>query len=82
MIYFYSGTPGSGKSLRVARDIMNKLIVRKQNVITNMDVDYNYIRTSKFKVRANRLTFKLFKKIFLKIFIKKLEDVITFLILK
>ncbi len=55
MIYFYSGTPGSGKSLRVAKDIVAKLRIKRQNVITNMNIDYNYIIQSKFKTRLNRL---------------------------
>lgn len=55
MIYFYSGTPGSGKSLRVAKDIVAKLLIKKQNVITNMVVDYDYIVTSNFKVKLNNL---------------------------
>lgn len=59
MIFFYSGTPGSGKSLRVAKDIVQKLSIRKQNVISNMLIDYNYIRTSKFK----KFLSKFFKKI-------------------
>ena len=54
LIYFYSGTPGSGKSLRVARDIVAKLKIRKQNVITNMSVNYDYIRTSRFKEWLNK----------------------------
>lgn len=49
MITFYSGTPGSGKSLRVARTIVQHICVLKKNVITNMDIDYDYIRTSKVK---------------------------------
>jgi len=39
MIYFYSGTPGSGKSLQVAKDIVNKLTIKKQNVISNINID-------------------------------------------
>lgn len=54
MIFFYSGTPGSGKSLHVAKDIVQKLTIRKQNVITNMTIDYDYIRTSKFKKFLSR----------------------------
>lgn len=55
MIYFYSGTPGSGKSLRVARDIVNKIRIKKKNVITNMDINYSYIIQSKFKKGINRV---------------------------
>ena len=46
MIYFYSGTPGSGKSLHCAKDIYNKLFVKKQNVIANFEI--NEIMLPKF----------------------------------
>lgn len=46
MISFYSGTPGSGKSLRVARDIVFKLTNRKQDVITNMDIDLAAVKNA------------------------------------
>ena len=39
MIYFYSGTPGSGKSLHVAKDIYTKLFINKGNVIANFDIN-------------------------------------------
>ncbi len=39
MIYFYSGTPGSGKSLHVAQDIYNKLFFKKEDVIANFDIN-------------------------------------------
>lgn len=39
MIYFYSGTPGSGKSLHVAKDIYTKLFLKKENVIANFDIN-------------------------------------------
>ena len=39
MIYLYSGTPGSGKSLHVARDIRDALRIRKRPVIANFDVN-------------------------------------------
>ena len=42
MIWFYSGTPGSGKSLSCARDVIEK-IRRGQNVITNMTVKYDKV---------------------------------------
>jgi len=54
MIYFYSGTPGSGKSLNVAKDIYQKLVYRKQNVITNMQINFDYIRTNHFIVFLNK----------------------------
>lgn len=43
MIYFYSGTPGSGKSLHVAQDIYNYLR-RGKNVIANFDINESAIR--------------------------------------
>lgn len=39
MIYLYSGTPGSGKSLHVARDIRDSLLYKKKPVISNFDVN-------------------------------------------
>ena len=38
MIWFYSGTPGSGKSLHVAKDIYMKIFQGK-NVIGNMMIN-------------------------------------------
>lgn len=68
MIYFYSGTPGSGKSLRVARDILIKLRVKKQNVISNMEINYAYIRADHFKSFVNRVFNKqIFKKPYKKV---------------
>ncbi len=46
MIYFYSGTPGSGKSLHVARDIYNRLNYNKRNpwVIANFMINEKMIK--------------------------------------
>lgn len=41
MIYLYSGTPGSGKSLHTARDILDALKVKKCPVIANFDINSN-----------------------------------------
>lgn len=49
MIYFYSGTPGSGKSLHVARDIYNKLFIKKENVISNFDINRDVYNKKKRK---------------------------------
>lgn len=49
MIYFYSGTPGSGKSLHVAQDIYNKLFLKKQNVIANFDINRQIYNKKKKK---------------------------------
>lgn len=44
MIYFYSGTPGSGKSLHVARDIMTKLRKKTKNdVICNFPINLDVV---------------------------------------
>lgn len=48
MIYLYSGTPGSGKSLHTAKDIISKL-KRKHRVIANFPVDLDYIRSTSVK---------------------------------
>lgn len=46
MIYFYSGTPGSGKSLHVARDIYFRLNKNKKfpNVIANFTINEKMIK--------------------------------------
>lgn len=51
-IWFFSGTPGSGKSLHVAKDIFNKLNAKDKKgvvtsrVIANFDVNRNLIQES------------------------------------
>lgn len=49
MIYLYSGTPGSGKSLHVARDIYNRLNYNKKypNVIANFTINEKMIKNKK-----------------------------------
>ncbi len=42
MIYLYSGTPGSGKSLHASKDIIQKLR-RKQSVIANFDINLDVV---------------------------------------
>ena len=50
MIYFYSGTPGSGKSLHVARDIYYRLNRSKYpHVISNFNIFTKYIKNKKAK---------------------------------
>lgn len=46
MIYFYSGTPGSGKSLHVARDIYTRLNFNKKypSVIANFQINEKMIK--------------------------------------
>lgn len=65
MIYFYSGTPGSGKSLHVAKDIYNKLFIKKQDVISNFDINREMYNKKKRKgkftyVSNNELTPQFF----------------------
>jgi Zonula occludens toxin len=43
MIYFYSGTPGSGKSLHVAMDIYNRLRIGKRDVIATFPIALNNV---------------------------------------
>lgn len=49
MIYFYSGTPGSGKSLHSARDIYNKLFLKKGDVIANFPINMDIYNKKKKK---------------------------------
>lgn len=51
MIYLYSGTPGSGKSLHVARDIYNRLNVNRKypSVIANFPINEKMIKKKKAK---------------------------------
>lgn len=51
MITLYSGTPGSGKSLHLAKDIAVKLSVQKKTVICNFPINIDYItRDGKRKI--------------------------------
>jgi len=43
VIQFYSGTPGSGKSFHMAKDIIFALRTRRKNVISTVNVDLNLI---------------------------------------
>jgi zona occludens toxin len=49
MIEFYSGTPGSGKSLHVARDIFFKICTQHKNVIANFEVNEDVLYFKKKK---------------------------------
>ena len=47
MITLFSGTPGSGKSLMIAREILFEIRIKKRNVICcNMSVNEDYVRKS------------------------------------
>ncbi len=43
MIWFYSGTPGSGKSFHVAKKIMFRLKTQKKAVISTFDIDLDFL---------------------------------------
>lgn len=47
LIIFYSGTPGSGKSLQAAQEVEFWLRIKKKNVIANVRYDLNYILRGK-----------------------------------
>lgn len=52
MIEFYSGTPGSGKSLHVAQRIYNKILFKKEDVIANFDINVDMLNKKKKKKRG------------------------------
>lgn len=58
MIYLYSGTPGSGKSLHTAKDIVFKL-KRGHRVIANFPVDIDFIKSTTLKKIMSKLPFKV-----------------------
>ncbi|KNY25685.1 zonular occludens toxin domain-containing protein [Pseudobacteroides cellulosolvens] len=60
MIYLNSGTPGSGKSLNVARDIMFKLR-RGHNVISNFPINLEIVKFKPIKNIILKIA-RLFKK--------------------
>lgn len=47
MIYFYSGTPGSGKSLDMAHEVYDWIRNRKKNVIANTMINIDAITDNK-----------------------------------
>lgn len=56
MIYFYSGTPGSGKSLKVSQEIHRKLVDKKKNVICcNYSFNYDYVRKDNRQIFFNKI---------------------------
>lgn len=61
MISFYSGTPGSGKSLQMAHEVVDWLKKYKKNVIANTFIDRKYILKKKkgglfFYIENDKLT--------------------------
>lgn len=59
MIYLYSGTPGSGKSLHASKDIIQKLR-RKQSVIANFDINLDVVKQT-FRGKIWELIQMIFK---------------------
>lgn len=47
MISFYSGTPGSGKSLKMAHEVVLWLKKLRKNVIANIEIDRDFILKGK-----------------------------------
>ena len=50
MITLFSGTPGSGKSLHVAKLLLEKITYQKKLIITNYPVNLDFIKRSRCKV--------------------------------
>ncbi|XZL38492.1 hypothetical protein ACSXA6_14845 (plasmid) [Clostridium perfringens] len=50
MITLYTGTPGSGKSLHVAKVILERLQIDKKNVIANFEVNEEVINKKRFMI--------------------------------
>ncbi|HAT4094501.1 TPA: DUF2075 domain-containing protein [Clostridium perfringens] len=48
MIWLYTGTPGSGKSLHVSKKILEYLQIEKKNVIANFPVNEKVVNKNKF----------------------------------
>lgn len=60
MIWLYSGTPGSGKSLHTAKDIMTKLR-RGQRVIANFPINIDVVKGTgllKHKIKSDNFVYK------------------------
>lgn len=57
MIYLYSGTPGSGKSLHALKDIVSKL-ENGGNVICNFPVNTSYLKYKKRKKKQGKFIYK------------------------
>lgn len=56
MITFFSGTPGSGKSLHTAMVIYNNLFKKKNNVICNFDINQDIYNSKKKKGKFEYIT--------------------------
>lgn len=55
MIYFYSGTPGSGKSLHVAQKIYKALREDKKNVIANIPINIDVVKKSLLRKKGLKI---------------------------
>lgn len=49
MITLYSGTPGSGKSLHLAKDILDCLTEKNKNIIANFPINLDIVNKKKMK---------------------------------
>lgn len=56
MIYFYTGTPGSGKSLHMASVIYDAILSGK-NVIANFEINESYFAKSKHPERLGKFVY-------------------------
>lgn len=56
MIYFYTGTPGSGKSLHMASEIYDA-IFKGKNVIANFEVNESYFDKAKHPEKLGRFIY-------------------------
>ncbi len=55
MIYLFSGTPGSGKSMHIAREIRDTLRHKKRPVIANFDINPETKGITRYFYRPNHL---------------------------
>lgn len=56
MIYFYTGTPGSGKSLHMASEI-HDAIWEGKNVIANFEINEDYFKNAKHPERLGKFIY-------------------------
>ncbi|MCB5712132.1 zonular occludens toxin domain-containing protein [Lactonifactor longoviformis] len=54
MIYFYSGTPGSGKSLHCAK-MIDSWVKKGRNIIANFDINNEFWKTKRLKKKGQIL---------------------------
>ena len=57
MISLYTGTPGSGKSLHTARDVITWLKMKKKNVIANFAINEGVLKTGFFNKNLGSFTY-------------------------